>query len=65
VVDVGSIDVPKAPVIGVIPLGFLLLTLQFLLRTIEDARRFKGESGSRVKPLPGTELGSTPGEVGG
>ncbi|MDR1535172.1 MAG: TRAP transporter small permease [Planctomycetota bacterium] len=31
VVDVGSIDVPKGWVLGVIPIGFFLLTCQFLL----------------------------------
>ena len=38
VMDVGSIDVPKGWIIAVIPFGFLLLTLQFLLRAVEDLR---------------------------
>ena len=65
VVDVGSIDVPKGWVIGVIPLGFFLLTLQFLLRTVEDVRRLKAEGGSQGKHSPRSEMGTTPGKVGG
>jgi C4-dicarboxylate transporter DctQ subunit len=65
VVDVGSIDVPKGWVIGVIPLGFLLLTFQFFLRTVEDVRRLKAEGGSRGRPSPVSELGTTPGKAGG
>ena len=65
VVDVGSIDVPKAWVIGVIPVGFLLLTLQFFLRAVEDVRCLKTEGGSRGKPSPRSEMGTTPGKVGG
>ena len=45
VMDVGSIDVPKSWVLVVIPLGFLLLTLQFLLRAAEDVRQLGGEGG--------------------
>ena len=47
VVDVGSIDVPKGWILVVIPAGFLLLTLQFLLRAADDIRWLKtnGESG--------------------
>jgi C4-dicarboxylate transporter DctQ subunit len=41
VVDVQSIDVPKAWILIVIPAGFLLLTLQFLIRAVEDARNLK------------------------
>jgi TRAP-type C4-dicarboxylate transport system permease small subunit len=65
VVDVGSIDVPKGWVIGVIPLGFFLLTLQFFLRTVEDVRRLKAEGGSRGRPSPVSELGTTPWKAGG
>jgi C4-dicarboxylate transporter DctQ subunit len=65
VVDVGSIDVPKGWVIGVIPLGFLLLTLQFLLRTVEDVRRLKADGGSRGIHSPRSEMGTTPGKAGG
>lgn len=36
IVDVQAIDVPKALVVMVIPLGFLLLTLQFIRRLFED-----------------------------
>jgi TRAP-type C4-dicarboxylate transport system permease small subunit len=45
VVDVQSIDVPKAWIIVVIPVGFLLLTLQFVIRTMEDAGNLKASSG--------------------
>ena len=47
VMDVGSIDVPKGWILVVIPAGFLLLTLQFLLRAADDIRWLKtnGESG--------------------
>jgi len=45
VVDVQSIDVPKAWVLIVIPVGFLLLTLQFVIRTVEDARNLKAPAG--------------------
>jgi C4-dicarboxylate transporter, DctQ subunit len=65
VIDVGSIDVPKGWVIGVIPLGFLLLTLQFFLRTVEDVRRLRSEGGSRGEPSPRPEAGATPGKAGG
>jgi C4-dicarboxylate transporter DctQ subunit len=50
VVDVGSIDVPKSWIIVVIPLGFLLLTLQFVVRIGEDVQRLKSEEGSGGKP---------------
>ena len=36
VIDVQAVDVPKAWIIFVIPLGFFLLTLQFLRRLITD-----------------------------
>jgi TRAP-type C4-dicarboxylate transport system permease small subunit len=65
VVDVGSIDVPKGWVLVVIPLGFLLLALQFLLRTIEDVQRLKVGGGSLGKPSPRSEAGMTPGKAGG
>jgi TRAP-type C4-dicarboxylate transport system permease small subunit len=38
VIDVQGVDVPKAYVIVVIPLGFLLLFLQFFRRIVEDFR---------------------------
>jgi TRAP-type C4-dicarboxylate transport system permease small subunit len=52
VMDVGSIDVPKGWVLIVIPVGFLLLTLQFLLRVAQDVRWLQshgalGRDGSR------------------
>ena len=31
VIDVNTVDIPKAWILGVIPFGFLLLTIQFLL----------------------------------
>jgi TRAP-type C4-dicarboxylate transport system permease small subunit len=65
VMDVGSIDVPKAWVLWVIPLGFLLLTLQFFLRTVEDVQRLKGEGGSDGKPSPQDESGTNTGKVVG
>lgn len=58
VMDVGSIDVPKGWVLAVIPLGFLLLALQFLLRAVEDVRRFKGDGDEPLKREP-------PGKAGG
>jgi C4-dicarboxylate transporter, DctQ subunit len=41
VVDVQSIDVPKAWILIVIPVGFLLLTLQFLIRIVQDSGELK------------------------
>jgi TRAP-type C4-dicarboxylate transport system permease small subunit len=41
VIDVGSVDFPKAYVLMVIPIGFLLLTLQFLRKFVADATRLK------------------------
>jgi C4-dicarboxylate transporter, DctQ subunit len=38
VIDVQGVDVPKAYVIVVIPLGFLLLFLQFIRRIVDDFR---------------------------
>lgn len=38
VIDVQSIDVPKAYVLVVIPFGFLLLFFGFVLRTVKDWR---------------------------
>ncbi|MBW2138311.1 MAG: TRAP transporter small permease [Deltaproteobacteria bacterium] len=35
VIDVGSVDVPKAWVLAIIPVGFLFLTLQFLRKLVE------------------------------
>jgi TRAP-type C4-dicarboxylate transport system permease small subunit len=65
VVDVGSIDVPKAWIIGVIPFGFLLLTLQFLVRAAEDLRGLKAEGGSLEEHPPTLATGETPGKAGG
>jgi TRAP-type C4-dicarboxylate transport system permease small subunit len=62
VVDVGSIDVPKGWILVVIPVGFLLLTLQFLLRVVEDVRWFRGDGGKRSS---GAEKRTTPGKAGG
>ena len=47
VVDVQSIDVPKAWVLIVIPAGFLLLTLQFVIRLLEDAQHLKAPTDER------------------
>lgn len=41
VVDVGSVDFPKAVVLAIIPLGFLLLALQFLNKLISDFHRLR------------------------
>lgn len=65
VMDVGSIDVPKGWVLVVIPVGFLLLTLQFLLRTVGDIRRFKANGGSGCEPSQSEDLAATPGKAGG
>ncbi len=56
VMDVGSIDVPKAWIIVVIPFGFLLLTFQFFQRAVEDMRR--------IKSSPKSDTGATPGKAG-
>ena len=47
VIDVQAVDVPKAYVMMVIPLGFFLLLLQFLRRIVNDLRPIKihGERG--------------------
>ena len=62
VMDVGSIDVPKGWILVVIPVGFLLLTLQFLLRVVEDVCWFRGDGGKRSS---GAEKRTTPGKAGG
>ncbi|MCJ7596752.1 MAG: TRAP transporter small permease [Desulfobacterales bacterium] len=51
VIDVQVIDVPKALVIIVIPVGFLLLALQFIRRIAEDLRG--GESDGTKTGLAG------------
>jgi TRAP-type C4-dicarboxylate transport system permease small subunit len=38
VIDVQGVDVPKAYILAVIPLGFLLLSLQFIRRIVDDFR---------------------------
>jgi C4-dicarboxylate transporter DctQ subunit len=38
VIDVQGVDVPKAYILAVIPLGFLLLLLQFIRRIVDDFR---------------------------
>lgn len=38
IVDVQPVDVPKAYVLVIIPVGFLLLALQFVRRIVEDFR---------------------------
>jgi len=55
VVDVGSIDVPKSWIIVVIPLGFFLLTLQFLIRFFDDVRRLKRGGESSESLMKGEE----------
>jgi TRAP-type C4-dicarboxylate transport system permease small subunit len=44
VVDVKAVDVPKSLILTAIPLGFLMLTLQFLRSLIETLRRRPGRS---------------------
>jgi TRAP-type C4-dicarboxylate transport system permease small subunit len=44
VIDVQVLDIPKAWIILVIPLGFFLLVLQFLRRIIEDLRATDAEN---------------------
>lgn len=44
VIDVQAVDVPKGYILLVIPLGFLLLSLQFLRRFVEG---LKGRHGGR------------------
>lgn len=65
VMDVGSIDVPKAWVLWVIPFGFLLLTLQFVLRSIEDVHSLKGKGASGGNPSSDDEAGTNAGKAGG
>ena len=36
IIDVQAIDVPKAFVVAIIPIGFLLLSLQFIRKLLED-----------------------------
>ena len=38
IIDVQAVDVPKAYIVSVIPFGFLLLSLQFIRRLVEDLR---------------------------
>jgi TRAP-type C4-dicarboxylate transport system permease small subunit len=55
VIDAGSVDFPKAFVLAVIPLGFLLLALQFLhkfiadLRLLKEGKVFNASGGSHSK----------------
>ena len=65
VVDVGSIDVPKSWIIVVIPLGFLLLTLQFLVRIFEDVQKFKSGGGSGGGSSSRMDEGTAPVKAGG
>jgi C4-dicarboxylate transporter, DctQ subunit len=57
VVDVGSIDVPKGWILVVIPVGFLLLTCQFLLRAVHDMRwlKSKGLQGASTEADAGAQ----------
>jgi len=64
VMDVGSIDVPKAYIIGVIPLGFLLLTFQFLLRAAEDLRMWKTKGASDITSFQSSSHGIGPEKAG-
>jgi TRAP-type C4-dicarboxylate transport system permease small subunit len=64
VMDVGSIDVPKGWVLIVIPMGFLLLTLQFFIRALRDIRRFS-TGGGPGGALTGGEGAAAPAEKGG
>jgi len=65
VMDVGSIDVPKGWVLVVIPLGFLLLTMQFLQRLVDDLRRFhRGDQGPGGKFSTELEGGNASGKAG-
>ena len=38
IIDVQAVDVPKAYIVAVIPFGFLLLSLQFIRRLVEDLK---------------------------
>ncbi len=64
VMDVGSIDVPKGWILVVIPVGFLLLTFQFLMRVIQDARWFRSNIGPEGESGAGEDAGMTHGKAG-
>ena len=50
VIDVQTVDVPKAYILVVIPFGFFLLFLQFIKRIIEDLRREQPEEPEHGRP---------------
>jgi TRAP-type C4-dicarboxylate transport system permease small subunit len=62
VVDVGSIDVPKGWILVVIPVGFLLLTLQFLMRVMQDMHSLKSYGGREGESR---DAGTAHGKAGG
>jgi TRAP-type C4-dicarboxylate transport system permease small subunit len=64
VVDVGSIDVPKGWILVVIPVGFLLLTLQFLVRVTQDLHWFKSCGGLEGESSAGVDEDTIPEKAG-
>ena len=58
VMDIQSVDVPKGWILIVIPFGFLLLTLQFIHKTIEDGRALKKPSAVDAAPLSANAMNS-------
>ncbi|MBW2028608.1 MAG: TRAP transporter small permease [Deltaproteobacteria bacterium] len=62
VIDVQPVDIPKAYVLAVIPLGFLLLSLQFLkafyqaLSRLRSQWRDEGRSASITPPEPVSDV---------
>ncbi|MDB9822575.1 TRAP transporter small permease [Deltaproteobacteria bacterium] len=51
IIDVQAIDVPKAFILVVIPVGFFLLSLQFIRRLVEDISINKSNP-PEVRPVP-------------
>jgi C4-dicarboxylate transporter, DctQ subunit len=64
VVDVGSIDVPKGWILVVIPVGFLLLTFQFLVRVIQDLHWFKSGGGPEGESSAEVDANTANGKAG-
>jgi len=57
VIDVGSVDVPKAYVLAIIPLGFFLLTLQFLHRVLTGWSEEPADAGGGHETAKGAGKG--------
>jgi TRAP-type C4-dicarboxylate transport system permease small subunit len=63
VIDVQAVDIPKGFVLLVIPLGFLLLCLQFLRRFFEGLKRPPHSEGRDAEVMSTTAIQTGKGEA--